>query len=133
MSLELKSTVDRKEKDLFEVMKQVEAARMHVMKGYPYMQQFLNRTQAEDADEAVDAVEDRRAGFQETMAAVDGQIDYGLLPEGVDGGKLHKMLDFTIRGLMTEKMQEASFRPEILYGEICGYLDMTKQLVYKTK
>ena len=44
MKLELNSTVDKKEKDLFEVMKQIECAKMHAMRGYPYMQQFLNRS-----------------------------------------------------------------------------------------
>lgn len=133
MSLELKSTVNAKEKDLFEVIRQKELARMQVMKGYPYMQQFLNRSMLEDSPEALDAVEDRRLGFQKTLEEIDGQIDLGLLPEGVDGEKLRKMLDFTIRGLMTEKLLEATFRPEALYEEICGYLDMTRQLVYKTR
>ena len=48
MNLELRSTVDSGERDLFEVMKQTECARMHAMRGYPYMQQFLNGSMSED-------------------------------------------------------------------------------------
>lgn len=40
------------------------------------------------------------------------------------------MLDFTIKGLMTERFQDASFQPEMLYRELCDYLDMMKKLVY---
>ncbi len=131
MSLELRSMVNTKEKDLFQVMKHVESARMHAMKGYPYMQQFLNRSLAEDSYEALLAVEEKRNGLAETYAAIEGQIDYGLLPAGVDGERLRKMLDFTIKGLMTERFQDASFQPDMLYQEICGYLDMMRQIVYR--
>ena len=130
MNLELKSTVDTKEKDLFEIVKQMECARMHAMRGYPYMQQFLNRSMAEDSYEALLSIEERRGALEETYAAVNAQIDYGTLPKTVDGEKLRKMLDFTIKGLMTERFQDASFQPEMLYREICDYLDMMKQLVY---
>ncbi len=131
MNLELRSTVSPKEKDLFGVMKQVECARMHAMKGYPYMQQFLNRSLAEDSYEALLSVEEKKNSLEETYAVIDSQIDYGLLPSGMDGEKLRKMLDFTVKGLMTERFQDASFQPDMLYQEICGYLDMMGQLVYR--
>lgn len=131
MNLELKSTVDAKENDLFEVVKQTECARMHAMRGYPYMQQFLNRSMAEDSYEALLSTEEKRVTLEETYAALNEQIDYEVLPTGVDGEKLRKMLDFTIKGLMTERFQDASFQPEMLYREICDYLDMMKQLVYR--
>ena len=131
MNLELRSTVDSREKDLFAIMKQEECARMHAMRGYPYMQQFLNRTASEDVSEALLAVEEKKNLLEETYEMINAQIDYGMLPEGVDGGKLRKMLDFTVKGLMTEHFQNASFQPEMLYKEICGYLDMMRQLLYR--
>ncbi len=132
MNLELRSTVDPGEKNLFEVLKQTERARMHAMRGYPYMQQFLNRTAAEDVSEALLAIEEKRSLLEETAEAIDGQIDYGLLPRGIDGGKLKKMLDLTVKGLMTERFLDASFQPEMLYVEICDYLDMMRRIVYAT-
>lgn len=131
MNLELRSTVDAKEKDLFEVLKQTECARMHAMRGYPYMQQFLNRSMSEDVSEALLAIEEKRGLLEETYQIINAQIDYGSLPVEVQGDKLRKMLDFTIKGLMTERFQDASFQPEMLYDEICDYLDMMKQLVYR--
>lgn len=131
MNLELRSTVDSGERDLFEVMKQTECARMHAMRGYPYMQQFLNRSMSEDVSEALLAIEEKRGSLEETYQGINAQIDYSSLPRGVDGEKLRKMLDFTVKGLLTERFQDASFQPEMLYGEICNYLDMMKQLVYR--
>lgn len=131
INLELRRMVDSNEKDLFAVLKQVECAKMYAMRGYPYMQQFLNRSMWEDSCEALLSVEEKRNVLEETYAAIEGQIDYGALPREVDGEKLRKMLDFTIKGLMTERFRDASFQPEMLYQEICEYLDMARQIVYR--
>lgn len=133
MNLELRATIDKNEKDLFEVMKQAEYARMHAMRAYPYMQQFLNRSMAEDVNEALLAIEDKRSALLDTYAVIHNQIDLSALPEGIDGGKLHKMLDFTVKGLMTERFMDASFQPEMLYEETVEYLDMMKQIVEKNR
>lgn len=130
MILELRSTVSPGEKDLFEVMKQTECARMHAMRGYPYMQQFLNRSMSEDVSEALLAIEGKRGALEEAYRSINDQIDYAGLPSSVDGEKLRKMLDFTVKGLMTERFQDASFQPEMLYRELCDYLEMMKKLVY---
>ena len=131
MTLELRSSVDSKESDLFTVLKQMERARMHAMRGYPYMQQFLNRSMSEDWYEALLAVEEKKNVLEEACAAIDAQIDYTALPAGIDGEKLRKMLDFTIKGLMTERFQNASFQPEMLYEEVCDYLDVMRKIVYR--
>ena len=131
MNLELKSNVDPKETDMFLLLKQTEAARMHAMRGYPYMQQFLNRSMSEDVSEALLAVEGKRNVLVDTYDAIDRQMDFSSLPVGIDGEKLRKMLNLTIKGLMTEHFQDASFQPDMLYEEICTYLDMVRKLVYR--
>ena len=131
MVLELSTMVSKSETNLFEVMKQIEFARMTAMKGYPYMQQFLNRSMSEDVSEALLAIEDKRNILLAEYDRLDVQIKYSGFPVGVDGRKLHKMLDFTIKGLMTERFMEDSFQPEMLYDEIADYLDMMKVLVAK--
>ena len=131
MTLELKSTVSAGETDLFELVKQAECARMHAMRGYPYMQQFLNRSMSEDVSEALLAVEEKREMLLEAYAGIRKQMDFEKLPSGIDGEKLYKMLDLTIKGLMTERFLDASFQPEMLYKEIVDYVDMMKQIAYK--
>lgn len=129
MILEL-GNVSAEETDLFELIRQAEAARMRAMREYPYMQQFLNRSMAEDVSEALLAVEEKRNMLLDTYEDIYGRADYTGLPVGVDGEKLRTMMDLTVKGLMTERFLDASFQPEMLYREICSYLEMMKKLVY---
>lgn len=131
MTLELKSTVDADETNLFTLVKQSECARMHAMRGYPYMQQFLNRSMSEDVSEALLAIEEKRNILLSAYDGIRKQMNFRELPSGIDGEKLYKMLDLTIKGLMTERFQDASFQPEMLYEEIVDYVDMMKQIVCK--
>ena len=131
MILEIKACVDRNERDLFELMKQTECARMHALRAYPYMQQFLNRSMTEDVKEALLAVEEKKSELLDVYETINSQADLSALPEGIDGVKLRKMLDFTSKGLMTKRFLDASFQPEMLYEEIAGYLDMMKQLLQR--
>lgn len=131
MTLELKSTVDASEKDMFELVKQSECARMHAMRGYPYMQQFLNRSMSEDVSEALLAIEDKRNVLLDAYEVIRNRMDFKSLPAGLDGEKLYKMLDLTIKGLMTEHFQNSSFQPEMLYDEVLDYLNMMQQIVYR--
>ncbi len=131
MTLELRATVSSRETDLFELMKQAEEARMHAMRGYPYMQQFLNRSMSENVSEALLAIEEKRNALLDAYDAIYSHIDFSRLPPGVDGVKLHKMLDFTVKGLLSERFLDASFQPEMLYQETVEYLDMMKQIVYR--
>lgn len=117
------------ETDLFEIIRQTEAAHMRAMKEYPYMQQFLNRSRAENVSEALIAVEEKRRLLNDTYETIYGRADYSGLPVGVEGDKLRTMMDLTIQGLMTERFLDASFQPEMLYQEICSYLDMMRKLV----
>ena len=129
MVLELKSAIGEKETNLFEILKQIEFAKIQALKGYPYMQQFLNRSAGEDVSEALVAVEEMRGMLQETYDSLWSQIDFSTLPEGVDGNKLCKMVDYTVQGLMTERFRDASFQPDMLYSEICEYINLLQNLV----
>ncbi len=129
MILEL-GNVSSQETDLFELIRQAEASRMRAMREYPYMQQFLNRSMSEDVSEALLAVEEKRNMLLDTYEDIYGRADYTGLPAGVEGEKLRTMMDLTVKGLMTERFLDASFQPEMLYREICSYLEMMKKLVY---
>lgn len=130
MMLELSSNVDRNCVELFALMKQMEFARMHALRGYPYMQQFLNRSLSEDVSEALLAVEDKKNLLTEAYEEIRARMDFGQLPAGLDGGKLYTMLEFTLKGLAAERSQEAAFQPEMLYEESLEYLELMEKLVY---
>ena len=131
MTLELKTAVDVKETDPFEILKQVEQARMQVMKGYPYMQQFLTRAVSEDVGEALAAVAKLKEDFAETNAKIRARMDFSGLPSGVDGDCLIQMLEFTRQGLENESVRMASPRPDTLYREIIYRIDMLRTLTLR--
>lgn len=130
MTLELSSCVDNKCKELFALMKQVETAHMHAMRGYPYMQQFLARSMTEDVSEVLLAIEEKKDLLTDTYDYIWSRVDYSALPENVNGEMLRKMMDFSIKGLMAERLQNDSFQPEMMYEEVTAYLDMMKRIVY---
>ena len=131
MILELGARVPAGERDLFAVCRAVELSRLQAMKGYPYMQQFLNRCMWEDVSEALLATEERRERLAAEYDRIQNQIDYDALPAGVDGRKLEQMLTYTIQGLMQQRFLDASFQQEMLYAEIVEYIDMLEHIVKK--
>ncbi len=130
MKLELTTGVLAKT-DYFEIRKQIEFAKMQVLKNYPYMQQFLNRSKAENVSEALLATEMPRLEMSQLYASLMEQVEHSLFMENVDFAKLDAMLEYTLNGLMNERFQDASFQPEMLYEETVGYLTMMKQLTYR--
>jgi AcrR family transcriptional regulator len=131
MKLELTSGVSSTATDYFEIRKQIEYAKMQVLKNYPYMQGFLNRCRTEDVSEALVAIEKQRGVLEDVYTTLKGQSDRELFLNDVSFEKLDAMLDYTISGLMTARFEEASFHPEMLYEETVSYLDMMKKISYR--
>ena len=130
MLLELDSVIGQKKpQDLFDTLRQVETAHVRVLRAYPYMRQFLNRSMYEDVAEALLAVENLKNQLNEAYAAIYRRIDYSSFPAGIDGRKLRSMMELAFKGLMTERIMDASFQPEMLYREICVYIDWMRELV----
>ena len=118
--------------DYFELRKQVEFSKMQVLKNYPYMQHFLDSTKSENVKEALLAIEDQRGAMAEVYAEIMSKVDRSLFTDNVDFNKLDAMLEYTIKGLMVERFDEAAFNPEMLYEEITGYLAMVKKIAYRS-
>lgn len=129
MNLELRTCVNGSETNLLELEKQIEFAKMHILKGYPYMQQFLNRAAVEDCPEAAEFVAEKKNTLEETYRTIYSQVNVSRFPQGVDPEKFRKMVELTIKGLMSERLQDVSFDPEAMYEEICDYLNMMKGLL----
>ena len=131
MKLELTTGVSSSVSDYFEIRKQIEFAKMQVLKNYPYMQQFLDRCAAENVSEALTAIESQRDAIREVYSNLINQADRTLFAENVSFEKLNTMLDYTISGLMASRFGDESFHPEMLYEETITYLDMMKRISYK--
>ena len=130
--LELSTAVDAKETDLFILMQQVETGKMHAMCGYPYLQPFLNRAQAENVNEALVAVEERKQQMEEAYENIYTRADLGKYAAAEDVVKLRKMMELTIKGLMNERILEDAFQPEMLYEEILEYPQLSRRLAERS-
>lgn len=129
ISLEIKSAINPNENNLFEIIRQMEMAKMFAMRGYPYMQQFLNESMHEDVSEALLTIESKRDELNRLYDSVLARADLSLIPASADAGKIVSMLDFTIKGLMTARFRDASFQPEMLYDEIKEYINLVEKMV----
>ena len=77
MKLELTRGVidDNRKADYFELRKQIEFAKMQVLKNYPYMQQFLDRSRSENVKEALLAIEEQRDVLEGVYAEIMERAD----------------------------------------------------------
>lgn len=131
MKLELTGSVSTSATDYFEIRKQIEYAKIQVLKNYPYMQQFLDSCHDEDVSEALLATEKLRHVISDILSLLKNQSDRSLFLADADFHKLDTMIDYTISGLMGTHFQDASFQPDLLYEEIVSYLDMIRRLSYR--
>ncbi len=131
MMLELSTGVSKKERDYFELFCQIRQAQLQVMKNYPYMLQFLNRSREENVNEALVETQDRRDVLPERYREIMEKADLSKFREETDVGLMTGMINYAADGLMKEHFINDSFQPEIYYEEVKRYLDMMKKLSYK--
>lgn len=127
MILELASTVDEKETNYFEIMKQIEFAKMRISKSYPYMARFLEKALEETDAEIIEQTAEDRKIYQEK---VTGLSKNGEIPGIIDKAKrekIKKIAHYTIEGIVKDKAQSAE--PETVYKEIKNYLDLLRNMV----
>ncbi len=126
--LELESVVDKEENNPFKLISQIEAARMHTMMGYPFMQEFLNGAYHEDVNEALMAIEEKRNTLIDRYDSIMSQINYDVFKSGVDGKKVLKMMEYTSNELMRRHFLDGSLQPEMLYEELVSYIDLMRKI-----
>lgn len=129
MLLEMSREVNKSETDFFVLVRQIEQARMQVMKLYPYMQQFVNMGLLEDSPEAVSEIEERRIDYSEHMRAYMAQADYSVYERIADSDYIIRLVRYTIAGLTDEMTGRYDFTPEKLFQETCIYLDMLQKML----
>lgn len=127
LSLELSSAVDPAETDYFSILKQIEAGKMESIKAYPYMILFLDTCEGETVREAVEAIAEPRETYHKTMEFI---LAHAVLTGGyqtADGQKILKMMDYSLKSVMAEKLKEEC-SPEEIYRENVSYIDLIAKL-----
>lgn len=131
LAMELSRAVAIQETDFFELQKQMELAKMRIMKHYPYMQYFLNQAFLETDEEAVKATETEMDYASKALQQIYEKADLSAFKETVAPSMVLKMTLFALNGLMSDYIKKEPFMPEALYRESTAYLDMLKENLYE--
>ncbi len=131
LAMELSRAVGIQETDFFELQKQMELAKLRVMKNYPYMQHFLNQAFLETDEEAVAATEAEMDYASKVLQQIYAKADLSKFKETVDPSMVLKMTLFALNGLMNDYIKKEPLMLEALYEESAAYLDMLKDNLYK--
>ena len=127
--LELNTYVGIKERDMFEIIKMTQAARLDAMKGYPYMQQFLARATHEDATEVLPYVMQKKIILEDAYQDIYRRINFDALPQGMDGRLIYQMINHAVDGLILQHFQEGTFQADTVLGEVLQYVNLVKKMV----
>ena len=130
LTLELKSSVSESEKDYFKIMLAEEQAKRNVLKSYPYMQAFIDKSQSEDDEDALDATQESRANLQNMYDGFLSQVDSSAFKREVDPASVHTLLQFTLQGIMREQLQTVSFNADNYFADGKKYIDMLSKICY---
>ena len=127
ISLELSSAVDPEETSFFEVLKQIEAAKMQVLKSYPFMLMFVHSCGGENITEAVLSTEPGQKTLNDNIETILSATDRSFLETKKNAMDFMKMLSYTINGNMVASLKDGSFNAEMNYKETVKYISLIEK------
>lgn len=127
ISLELSSAIDPGETSFFEILRQMEAAKMQVLKSYPYMFMFIYSCKKENITEAILAVESSKSILEDNLNTILSRVDQTFLNSRIHAKEHMKMLSYTIEGIMEASLRDGSFNAEMNYEENIKYINITEK------
>lgn len=131
MILEYQSYVSDKETDPFEIIAQIERAKLEAMKSHPYIVAFLESCEKEVVSEPLLATEESKNKLREATYTLTDNMNFSMIRNDCDVTKLLDIISYTIDGLRKRSLSDGSFQADMLYADIVTYLEMLKQLSCK--
>lgn len=128
MAIEIGSAVDPDETNYFELLRQLEAAKMQLLKSYPYMYMFLNSCKRENVTEAILAVEEGKKTYENNIGSILARADQSVI-KSAKATQLLKMLDYTEEGIMEDALLDGSFNAEMNYAESIRYINLVEKSI----
>lgn len=124
--LELSRTVKKDTTDFFELYKQIESGKLQVLKNYPYMQAFLDKAFEEVCLEALEECEEQKAAYENKLEEYYLQVSAYEFKNGITFEQMRELFKYIIKGITAENMALDTMQPEIMYHQVCGYIDMMR-------
>ena len=131
MIFEYERLISAGETDYFTIRKEMERAKLNVLRSYPYMNEFIEKSLQENQLDVIQTIEESKATYQETIAKYCGQGSRSFMRGDIGEAQLDNLIRYTVDGLTKDQMQSNSFQPDMLFEQICGYLDTLQTLCTK--
>lgn len=128
MLFEYSRAVSEDETDYFAIRKQMELAKLNVLRNYPYMSAFIERELQESQIDVIEETEESKNLYLEQMNAYLEKGQKGSLQHGMKEEELDALIRFTVNGLAREQHESGAFQPQLLYEQIQDYLELIKKI-----
>ena len=109
----------------------MEKAKLNVLRNYPYMHEFIEKSLEETQLDINESIEHSKNMYLETIERYHTQGSMDFLRGDISSERLDSLIRFTVDGLTKEQIRTGSFQPEMLYEQICSYLDTLQALCSK--
>ena len=129
MLFEFDRLISPKETDYFVICKEMEKAKLNVLRSYPYMHEFIEKSLEEDQLDIIETIEVSKNNYLETLSKYYAQGNRAFMRSDISATQLDNLIHYTVDGLTKDQMLTNSFQPEILYEQICSYVDTIKLMV----
>lgn len=126
MLLELSTAVKKDTDNFFELYKQIEEGKLQVLKNYPYMQAFLDKAFEEICLEALEECEEQKEAYLEKMEAYYAQASDSQFKNQATFEQMRELFKYIIKGITAENMAQDTMQPELMYHQICRYIEMMR-------
>ena len=123
MLFEYDRLISAKETDYFKIRKEMERAKLNVLRSYPYMNEFIEKSLQENQLDVIETIEISKNNYLETLDKYNKQGSRSPLRSDISSTQLDNMIRYTVDGLTKDQIQSKSFQPDMLFDQICGYLD----------
>lgn len=118
--LEMGNSIDKNEKNYFEIIRQILSAQTEAMRIYPCCMMFIYMAEKELNIEAKAAISEKKADFE---AAI-----HSFTMDGAKSESIEKMINYVTRGLMEDMAGNGTFQPDLYNREVGIYIDMIERL-----
>ena len=126
--LELSRYVKKDTKDFFDLCTQIENGKLQVLKNYPYMQAFLDKAFEEICLEALEECEEQKLAYQSKIEEYFAQADGHEFKNNVTAEQMQTLFRYIIKGITAENVAQDTMQPEIMYHQVCEYIEMLRRV-----
>ena len=126
--LELSRYVKKDTDDFFDLCIQMEQGKLQVLKNYPYMQAFLDKAFEEICLEALEECEEQKQAYLNKIEEYYAQTDGHKFKNSVTKEQIQTLIRYIVKGITVENMAQDTIQPEIMYHQICEYIEMLRRV-----